>query len=165
MNFEELLASSGGFKGLFELAKKNGLSPEKEIETFLREESGLFAIAGFSVEKLGDGYAELGFPYSKDISRHGGMVHGGVITYALDSVAGIAVMTQNRGVDQVTLEIKVNFLEPVRDSPFRAIGKVLREGRNVSVAEAEIRDRNGKLCAKGLATYFMISRSETKSVS
>jgi acyl-CoA thioesterase len=159
MKFGELLTSAGGFKGLFELAKKNGLSPEKELETFLREESGLFALAGFSVEKLEDGYAELSFPYSHEVARHGGILHGGIITFALDNVGGCAVMTQNRGVDQVTLELKVNFLEPARESPFRAIGKVLREGRTISTAEAELRDRNGKLCAKGIATYFMISRS------
>lgn len=157
MSFEELLASAGGFKNLFELVRKNGLNLENEVEKFLKQESGLFSIAGFSVEKIGDGYAELSFPFSQQIARHGGMVHGGVISFALDSAGGLAIMTQNSGIDQVTLELKINFLEPLRKAPFRAIGKTIRFGQTIAVAEGELRDGEDRLCAKGLGTWYMIA--------
>jgi len=156
MSFEELLKSSGGFKGLFETVRNQGLSVESELERFLQAESGLFSLAKFSVKKVGNGFAELTFPYSQNIARHGGMVHGGIISFALDNVGGIAVMTKNVGIDQVTLELKINFLEPLRKEPFIATGRVLRHGRNVSVAEAEVCDGEGKLCAKALGTWYLI---------
>jgi uncharacterized protein (TIGR00369 family) len=156
MSFEDMLRNEGGFKGLFARVRSQGLSVETELENFLKAESGLFSIAKFSVKKVGDGYAELSFPFSQEIARHGGIVHGGIISFALDNVGGIAVMTNNTGVDQVTLELKINFLEPLRNEPYTAIGEVIRHGRLTSVAEAEVRDGEGKLCAKALGTWYTI---------
>jgi acyl-CoA thioesterase len=157
MSFDELLANAGGFKNLFELVRKKGLNLESEVEKLLKQESGLFSIVGFSVKKVTEEYAELSFPFSHQIERHGGMVHGGIISYALDIVGGLAVMAQNTGIDQVTLELKVNFLEPVRKDPFRVIGRTIRQGRTTAVAEAELRDGEDKLCAKALGTWYLIS--------
>ncbi len=151
-----MLRSAGGFKGLFAGMRNQGLSVEEELEKFLKSESGLFSLAKFSVKKVGDGYAELSFPFSQEIARHGGIVHGGMISFALDNVGGIAVMSNNVGIDQVTLELKINFLEPLKKEPYTAKGFVLRHGRITSVAEAEVRDRDGKLCAKALGTWYMI---------
>jgi acyl-CoA thioesterase len=156
MSFEEMLRNSGGFKGLFAQIRSRGLSVEAELETFLRNESGLFSLARFSVKKVDDGYAEITFPFSKEVARHGGIVHGGIISFALDNVGGIAVMTNNTGIDQVTLELKINFLEPLKVEPFTAKGFVLRHGRITTVAEAEMRDGDGKLCAKALGTWYTI---------
>lgn len=156
MSFDEVLKSGGGFKGLFEKIRGEGLSVEKELTKFMRAESGLFSIAKFSVVTVGDGFAEITFPFSPEVARHGGFVHGGIISFALDNVGGIAVMTNNTGVDQVTLELKINFLEPLRKEPFTAKGQVIRHGRVTSVAEAEIRDGDGKLCAKALGTWYTI---------
>jgi uncharacterized protein (TIGR00369 family) len=156
MSFEELLRSAGGFKGLFAKIRGEGMNVEAELERFLKSESGLFSLARFSVAKLGDGYAELSFPFSHAIARHGGIVHGGIISFALDNVGGIAVMTNNVGIDQVTLELKINFLEPLKKEPYTAKGFVLRHGRTTSVAECELRDGDGKLCAKALGTWYTI---------
>jgi uncharacterized protein (TIGR00369 family) len=156
MSFEEMLKAAGGFSGLFTKLRNDGVNVEAEIERFFKTESGLFAIAKFSVKKVGDGYAELSFPFSQEIARHGGIVHGGMVSFALDNVGGLAVMSKNSGIEQVTLELKINFLEPLRKGPYSARGEVIRHGRVTSVAEAEVRDADGKLCAKALGTWYMI---------
>jgi uncharacterized protein (TIGR00369 family) len=153
-----MLASAGGFKNLFGSLRASGADLEGEVERFLKQESGLFALAGFSVVKISSGYAELRFETSPSVVRRGGMIHGGVISYALDTAGGLAVMTENTGVDQVTLELKVNFLEAALRSPFRAVGRTVRQGRTVSVAESELRDHDDKLCAKSLGTWYEIAR-------
>jgi uncharacterized protein (TIGR00369 family) len=158
MTFEQMLKDAGGFKGLFTMVRDQGLNAESELERFLKNESGLFSLAKFSVKKIGDGYAELTFPFSQEVARHGGIVHGGIISFALDNAGGIAVMTQNTGIDQVTLELKINFLEPLKKEPYLARGTILRHGRITSVAEAEIRDGDDKLCAKALGTWYMIHK-------
>lgn len=121
-------------------------------------DSELFGTVGYKVVKIQKGNAELSFRISKAISRRGGIVHGGIIMYTLDNVCGIAVMTVNPGIDQLTMELKVNFLEPLKRDPFTAKGNVVRAGKTIAVAEGEIRDADGTVCAKSLGTWYMIRK-------
>ena len=67
-----------------------------------------------------------------------GMVHGGFAATILDSAMGCAVHTTLPArVAYTTLEIKVNFVRPVKTSTgvVRAVGTVLHAGRTTSLAE------------------------------
>ena len=158
MDFDQLLAEVGSFKRLFELARNNGINVERQVELAFSAENKLFERAGFKVVRVDDGYAEMTFPLSEDVKRRGNIVHGGIIMFAMDNTGGLAVMTRNEGNDQVTVELKANFLEPLRKSPFRAVGRVVRAGRNIAVAEVDVFDSEGKLCAKGTGTWLYIYR-------
>ena len=158
MDFDQLLAEVGSFKRLFELARNNGINVERQVELAFSAENKLFERAGFKVVRVDDGYAEMTFPLSEDVKRRGNIVHGGIIMFAMDNTGGLAVMTRNEGNDQVTVELKANFLEPLRKSPFRAVGRVVRAGRNIAVAEVDVFDSEGKLCAKGMGTWLYIYR-------
>lgn len=158
MNLDELLNGAGSYKNLFETARKGGVNVEEQMQTAMSAESGLFRTVGYKIVKIGEGRMVMSFPYSDAISRKGGMVHGGIAMYTLDSVSGMAVMTVNPGLDQVTMELKINFLEPIRKGPFTAEGKVIRAGGSTAVAEGELRDADGLLCAKSLGTWFLIRK-------
>jgi acyl-CoA thioesterase len=157
LSLDDLISRYGGFKQLFDEVRSQG-HLEEQIGKVFAEESPLFGIAGFKIRKVTSGYCEIDFDYSEKISRRGRMVHGGMISYALDTAGGLAVMTENSGIDQVTLELKINFLEQAKRSPFAVTGKVLRQGRNVAVAESELKDAQGKLCAKSLGTWYLIRK-------
>jgi uncharacterized protein (TIGR00369 family) len=158
MSLEEMLAKAGSYKKLLQTVRDQGLSVESEMQKILQKEAPLYHRAGISIAKIQDGTVQLDFPYNEEIGRVGKMVHGGIIMYVLDSAAGLAVMTRNHGIDQVTIELKVNFLEPLSKSksPFHATGRVVRVGRTTAVGEAEIKDAEGTLCAKGLGTWYLI---------
>ena len=156
MSFEHSLDQAGSFRNLFAIARKGGADVQAEVQKAMTWNSELFRTVGYKIVKVGDGRAELSFPFSRTIARRGNIVHGGIVMYTLDNVCGIAVMTVNPGVDQVTMELKINFLEPLRKGPFKATGKVVRAGSTVAVAEGEVRDAEGKLCAKGMGTWYMI---------
>src|SRR5579875_22466 len=141
---------------VLEEAKRNGGSVEDALNTLMYSESPLFAKAGFRVVKLGEGYAEISFPMSEEIRRRGGMVHGGIIMYVLDSVCGLAVISRNQGVDQFTVELKVNFLEQLNKPPFKAVGRIVRMGGRLAVAEGEVADADGRVCAKALGTWYIV---------
>lgn len=158
MSFERLLDEAGSFRNLFAVARKGGVNVEKEMQQAMRWDSELYSTVGYEVVRVEDGVAELRFPFSKAITRRGDMVHGGIIMFTLDNVCGIAVMTVNPGIDQLTTELKINFLEPMRKGPFSAVGKVVRAGNTMAVAEGEIRDAEGKLCAKGMGTWLMVKK-------
>lgn len=160
MSLDELLKEAGGYKNLFKAARERGVSVEEQIEAAMSSDNGLFRTVGYRVVKMEEGRAELSFPFSDAITRRGGMIHGGIVMYTLDNVCGMAVMTVNSGIDQVTLELKVNFLEPLREGPFTATGKIVRVGDTTAVAEGEIKDAEGRMCAKSLGTWYMIKKRE-----
>ena len=64
------------------------------------------------------------------------------------------------GVGYTSLEIKVNYLRAVHASsgPLQALGTVVRAGRRVAVAEAEVRDASGVLVATASSTCLVIER-------
>lgn len=158
MDFDQILSQVGSFKRMFELARENGINVEEQVELAFKLENKLFERAGFKVTKVDDGYAEITFSLNEDVRRRGNIVHGGIIMFAMDNTGGLAVMTRNNGNDQVTIELKANFLEPLRKEPFKAVGRVIRSGRNIAVAEIEVFDADGKLCAKGSGTWFYLYR-------
>ena len=158
MSFDELLNEVGSFRKLFALGRKQGVDIEAELERAMAADSELFTIVGFKVVKVRAGRAELSFPYSNAVTRRGGMVHGGIVMYSLDNASGIAAMSVNPGTDQLTMELKVNFLRPLKKGPFRAIGRVIKAGSNLIVVEGEVKDADEELCAKSLGSWFIVKR-------
>jgi uncharacterized protein (TIGR00369 family) len=158
MSFDELLNEVGSFRKLFALARKQGADVEGELERAMAADSELFTTVGFKIVKVRSGRAELSFPFSTAVTRRGGMVHGGIVMYSLDNACGIATMSVNPGIDQLTMELKVNFLRPLEKGPFTAIGKVVKAGNSVVVVEGEVRDGDGALCAKSLGSWFIIPK-------
>jgi 1,4-dihydroxy-2-naphthoyl-CoA hydrolase len=83
-----------------------------------------------------------------------GVVHGGILAALADTTAAIAAYTAvPRGVELATLELKINFMEPVPGGTVKADAKVLRAGRNFIVTECEIFNESGSLAAKALLTF------------
>ncbi len=92
-----------------------------------------------------------------------GVVHGGILAAIADTAAGVACyMLLPRGTRLATIEMKINYLEPVEKGTIIAEARVLRKGRTTAVAECDVRDTKGLLVAKALLT-FSIGRREQKS--
>ncbi|MGC8974219.1 MAG: PaaI family thioesterase, partial [Thermoproteus sp.] len=75
------------------------------------ETEPIMAFIGYRVVEISHGRACAEFGHGKNVQRIGGVLHGGVIAAVLDETLGMAVLTVNDGADQVTVELKVNFLE------------------------------------------------------
>jgi len=88
-----------------------------------------------------------------------GSVHGGVYATVLDSAVGCAVHTLlPAGVGYTTLELKVNYLRPLRAGmgEVRAVGEVLSMTRQTAVAEGRLVDAGGKLYAYASTTCLIL---------
>lgn len=116
----------------------------------------MFRYIGAKIILLERGRAVVEIPYKPELTRRGGVLHGGIIMTAIDFTGGLAALTVNDGIDQVTQELKVNFLEPMYKGPFKVEGKVIRKGRSIIVAEVEFRDAEGVLGAKGLGSWYIL---------
>lgn len=88
-----------------------------------------------------------------------GSVHGGFFATVLDSVCGCAVhSTLAAGEGYTTLEIKVSFLRAITadTGSVSAHGWVTRRGRSAVFAEADLRDRDGRVLATASSTCLVI---------
>lgn len=87
-----------------------------------------------------------------------GTVHGGLVCTLLDSVIGCAVQTTlPAGTGYTSIEIKVNYLRPVRADTGRltAIGTVTKPGRRVAFAEGTVVDAHGRTVATASSTCLV----------
>ncbi|MEZ0247664.1 MAG: PaaI family thioesterase [Thermoproteus sp.] len=125
---------------------------------FIRESEPLMAFIGYRLVELSQGRACAEFDHTRNVERIGGVLHGGILASVLDETLGMAVLTVNDGADQVTVELKINFLEAGREGPYRVCGQVVRRGGRLVVAEGEVRDRAGRLIAKALGTWYILRR-------
>jgi uncharacterized protein (TIGR00369 family) len=79
-----------------------------------------------------------------------GVAHGGVVASLLDTALGASVVSSLTPEEWTgTLELSVQFREPVRPGRVTAQGRMARRGRNVAFAEGEILDASGKILASG----------------
>ena len=82
--------------------------------------------------------------------------HGGVVSALMDSVLGISALSIVCTDDKIvsTVEMKLNFLAPVRlGDQLTGTAIVLSKGNRIVVTEAEIKNQNGLLVAKGMGTF------------
>jgi acyl-CoA thioesterase len=54
-----------------------------------------------------------------------------------------------------TVDLSVSYLEAAQGQHLFAEGRMLRVGRTIAVGEAEVHDDDGRLVAKGRATYLI----------
>jgi uncharacterized protein (TIGR00369 family) len=85
------------------------------------------------------GQVELALTYSDKLTQQQGGFHGGAIGALADIAGGYAALTvAPEGMEVVTVEYKINFLNSLQDGEIRAIGKVVKAGRRVIVTSAEV---------------------------
>jgi acyl-CoA thioesterase len=128
------------------------------IQKAIWERSPIYRLLEMKIVSIREKYAEIIFPYKEMFSRIGGILHGGIIMTVLDQVGGLAALTVNDGTNQVTMELKVNFMKPlsIDNQPYRAIGEVIRSGRTTIVCISKIYDVKHDVCAVGLGTWYII---------
>ena len=87
-----------------------------------------------------------------------GAIHGGLVCTVLDSVAGLALhSTLPAGKGYTSIEIKVNYLKPVRldAGPLSATGTVVKSGARVGFTEGVVTDALGKVVATATSTLLI----------
>jgi len=131
---------------------------ESEFARRLRE-SNSGRLFGFQLEVAEPGRAVVLLRVRSKHRQVHGVVHGGILAALADTAAGVACyMLLPRGTRLATIEMKINYLEPVEKGTILAEARVLRKGRTTAVAECDVRDTTGLLVAKALLTFSIGSR-------
>jgi len=105
-------------------------------ESFGRQKA--MALIGASLTRVEPGAVEIALPYRDDLTQQKGFIHGGILGMIADTACGYAAFSlMPAGGSLVTVEYKMNILTPARRS-LVAQGKVVRPGRTLTVARAEV---------------------------
>lgn len=135
---------------------------EHEFARRLRE-SNAGRLLGFELEAAEPGRAVILLRVRSKHRQVHGVVHGGILAALADTAAGVACyMSLPRGTRLATIEMKINYLEPVEKGKVLAEARVLRIGRTTAVAECDVTSAEGLLVAKALLT-FSVGKREIRS--
>ena len=81
-----------------------------------------------------------------------GSAHGGILSALID-LTGLYTINALGGSARATADMRVDFHRPATSGPLRAIGWVVKLGRQISVAETRVEDAEGRLLASGRGAY------------
>jgi uncharacterized protein (TIGR00369 family) len=99
----------------------------------------MMAHLGVRLVSATPGQVELALSYGDKLTQQQGGFHGGAIGALADIAGGYAALTvAPEGMEVVTVEYKINFLNSLQGGEIRAIGKVVKAGRRVIVTSAEV---------------------------
>ena len=110
---------------------------------------------GLSVVAVGDGTIELAATWREEwvVNAERGYTHGGILATLVDLTADWALVSKTgRGVP--TVDLRVDYHRAAMPGNLRCLGKVVKFGSQISVAEAQILDAEGKLLASGRGVYM-----------
>lgn len=115
-------------------------------------------LVGFEVQPGGVGEARVELNCGPHLHNPMQRVHGGAIAALADAAMGIAFgRTLLDKEDFSTIEMKVNFLRPVKEGLIIAEAKVLERGLRIGFVECTIKNAKGKRVATGTCTCTVVS--------
>lgn len=113
---------------------------------------------GVRLVAAADGASELALTLADTHLNTWHVAHGGItMTLADIALATAARSLADDGVGVVTVEMKVNFMQPGRGE-LRAFGRVLHRSSTMAYCEGEVRDSAGHFVAKALGTFKYMRR-------
>jgi uncharacterized protein (TIGR00369 family) len=109
---------------------------------------------GVTLSQVDNGVVEVRLPFRPELLREDGSdwLHGGVVTALID-IAGDYAVASGVGGDVTTVDLRVDFLRPACRGELTALGRTVRAGRTLVVADVEVRDSSGQLVAIGRGLY------------
>jgi uncharacterized protein (TIGR00369 family) len=111
---------------------------------------------GFELGRIAPGAAEIIQPYRQELTQHDGFFQGGVLGSLADFAGGSAAGTLlPAGWVNMTIDYTVKILAPAKGESLVARGRVIKPGKTMSVAAADVFSVNAAgetLCATALVT-------------
>jgi len=129
------------------------------IET-MKTRSPYWALLGMEIVDVKKGWAKVRLPFEKKLLQPLGVAHGGAIFSPADSAVAMALIGL---VEQdeffATIEMKINYLIPFKEGEITAEAKIVYKGSKTALGDVEVRNSDGDLIAKALATYMIMKNN------
>ncbi len=116
--------------------------PDPDYEARVRTSFGrqqAMTLLGARMTEVQPGRTEIVLPFREELTQQHGFVHAGIITAIVDSACGYAALSlMPPDVGVLTIEFKVNLLNPAAGERFVARGQVVKPGRTIMVCTGEV---------------------------
>jgi uncharacterized protein (TIGR00369 family) len=130
---------------------------------------GFIADVGYEVHEYRKGYLESRLRVLDRHRQQDHYIHAGVLAAMADHTAGYAAFSVVDEAHRIlTIEFKINFLQPAYGHGLICKSRILREGGRVLVGESEVFDQRSDretLVAKALVTLMSVHRDKIKKVA
>lgn len=120
------------------------------------KKQNFLSLIGAELEHVENGKVIITCKRKDTLTQQQGLLHGGVVTSLADVACGYAALTTMPIDSEVlTVEFKINLIRPAISNKVAAIGRVVKTGKTLVIAEAIVTDENGEnIIAKMLATMI-----------
>src|SRR5262245_6884852 len=110
---------------------------------------------GYRLVDVRRGWARIEVDSTRQLMNPSGVMHGGASFGLADSAVAAALLTiYGPGFALLTIEMKINYLEPIVSGVVTAEASVLRSSRRSAYAEVDVW-AGGKLAARASTTYMI----------
>ena len=125
----------------------------------MNKKNPFWSYIGMELVDVRKGWSLVKLPFSRNLLQSLEVVHGGAIFSSADSAGALAVLGMlKRDEYCITLEIKINFLKPFSKGEVLAEGHIVNVGNRTAVSDIVVKNREGELIAKALATYMVMKK-------
>lgn len=132
------------------------------VETFNVDNRFFPGHCGFRVVDVRRGYSRLETENRTELCNPVGVMHGGASFGMADTAVAVALFSlYGFGNALLTIEMNINYLEPIFPGPVTAEAFVLRHSRRSAYAEVDIWSF-GKLAARASTTYMIKPATEMR---
>ncbi len=116
-----------------------------------------WTLLGIEMLDVKKGWAKLQLPFAKKLTHPYGIAHGGVIFSLADSAVAMALLgLVEKGERFTTVEMNINYVSPFREGNITAEARIINKGSRIALGDVDVRDDQGGLVAKCLATYTIM---------
>jgi uncharacterized protein (TIGR00369 family) len=120
-------------------------------------------LIGFQLIAVEAGHATFSLDAGEQHHNPMGTLHGGILCDVADVAMGLAYgSTLGEGETFTTLELKINFLRPVKSARLLADGIVVQRGRTIGMTECSVIDESGRLIAKATSTCLTLRGEQAR---
>src|ERR1051326_8832466 len=115
-------------------------------------------VLGLELVDVRKGLVKMRLPWSKTASQSAGLLHGGALASLTDTAAAVGTLfLLPEGWRTVTGELKVNFLDNIREGAALAEARLCHQGRRTMVWEVKVCSEAGRrLLALSTTTFFLL---------
>ena len=124
----------------------------------MSEDAGFREIVVTEISSLEEGRAVVRLQVEDHHLNPSGTAHGGAV-YTLVDVSMAEAIKTTAGEDEsaVTIEIKINYLEPGNPGTLVSTAQIRKDGARITIAEAEVtQEESGEVVALATGTYTRI---------
>jgi uncharacterized protein (TIGR00369 family) len=115
------------------------------------------ALLGMRVEEVHSDGITLACALRDDLRNSAGVAHGGVAAALADAAVGIAIQRHFGGRRRTTtVEMKINYFQPVNHGDIFARSRLLRIGSTLCVGSVELTDQKARLIGTAIVTYIFL---------